>query len=61
VQVGDLVKHKKTGFVGLIVDCFEEGRPDARLDSYIMWRIHWFNGAKGSCWGGEFEVVSETG
>ena len=55
LQVGDLVKHNKNGYVGLIVS--------ARLSvagSGTLYYIKWVDGAQGACWFDEVEVISAS-
>ena len=55
MQVGDLVKHNKNGYVGLIVS--------TRLSvagSGTLYYIKWVDGAQGACWFDEVEVISAS-
>ena len=54
MKVGDLVKHNKNGFIGVIVkiEDAQSGHP--------FHYIRWIDGAKGACWYNEVELVSES-
>ena len=55
MKVGDLVKHNKNGFIGVIVK-IEYARGGHDPFHYIRW----VDGAKGACWSNEVELVSES-
>ena len=65
MQPGDLVKHKRRGYVGLIVKCDERTTPFDDLHvhvgpaSDILYHIEWMNDATGACWYDEIEVINE--
>ena len=55
MQVGDIVKHNKKGYIGLITDI------DKTIGGYDpLFRIHWLNGATGAHWKNEIEVVNAS-
>jgi hypothetical protein len=55
VQVGDLVKHKKNGHLGLITKI--EYAADGHDPMHYIW---WTDGAKGACWKNEIEVINAS-
>ena len=55
MKVGDLVRHKQGGWTGLVVRVEgAEGGHDPLF--YIKWTEH----HRGTCWGEEIEVISES-
>jgi hypothetical protein len=55
MQVGDLVKHKKNGHLGLITKI--EYAADGHDPMHYIW---WTDGAKGACWKNEIEVINAS-
>ena len=58
MQIGDLVKHKRKGWVGLITD-----QTESRLESTMagfLWHIQWNSSAEGEHWSTELEVIRES-
>jgi len=55
VRVGDLVRHKRNGYIGIITK-IEYAESYLRLLSYIMWT----DGAQGVCWKNEIEIISAS-
>jgi heat shock protein HspQ len=57
MQVGDLVKHKKNGFLGIVCNIAMDPHKTA-VDN--LYHIIWGNGAKGTHWKGEIEVINAS-
>jgi len=56
VKVGDLIKLKKHGTLGIIVRM----KKAAQVDDIQLY-VTWVNtGKRGTCWGDEVEVISES-
>ena len=52
MQVGDLVKFKNDGFLGLVVGVFNDHLGET------MYAIRWMDGHVGNRWADELEVVA---
>ena len=56
MKVGDLIKVKKNGTLGVVVRTEEAAQvDDTRL--YVIWVN---NGKRGMCWEDEVEILSES-
>jgi len=56
MQVGDLVKFKNNGILGLVVRIFR-GPPSIGLAD-TMYTILWMDGHRGNRWADELEVIN---
>jgi len=56
MKPGDLVKHNKNGFLGIVCNIAMDPNKTA-VDN--LYHIHWVDGAKGTHWNNEIEVISE--
>jgi len=67
VRVGDLVKHKESDHIGLIIKLdacppfppSDDYRVGMVVDPDILYHIQWDDGYRGSCWENELEIVNE--
>jgi len=60
MKVGDLVKHKENGYIGLIVGREKAAWGTQALGSPFLYSIQWSDGYTAACWFDELAAINES-